>query len=206
MYYLKVIRCFRINKTSVVARFFHCNVLFFIVFFLKSIKMESLIEIRSFMKDKTILISGATGFIGKVLVEKLLRDCPDLHHIFILVRPKKGTNDITDRFNEYKENIIFDHVKKEKPHVMEKLLPIQGDLLQKSLGMSEDHYRLLCNSVNIVFHCAASIRFNDPLKSAVMLNSIGTKQMLDLAEQAKHLKVYWPHSLLYLCFYFKFYV
>lgn len=153
--------------------------------------MESLVEIKSFMKDKTILISGATGFIGKVLVEKLLRDCSDLARVYILVRPKSGTNDISSRFHEYKENMIFDHVKKEKPHVMEKLLAIQGDLLQKGLGMNGDDYRLLCDSVNIVYHCAASVRFSDPLKSAVLLNSLGTKQMLDLAEQAKHLKVYW---------------
>lgn len=155
--------------------------------------MDSLIEIKTFMKDKTILISGATGFIGKVLVEKLLRDCSDLARIYILLRPKSGSNDISARFNAYKENIIFDYIKQEKPQVMEKLLPIQGDLLQKGLGMNADDYHLLCDCVNIVYHCAASVRFSDPLKSAVLLNSIGTKQMLDLAEQAKHLKVYWPH-------------
>lgn len=162
--------------------------------------MDSLVEIKSFMKDKTILISGATGFIGKVLVEKLLRDCSDLARIYILVRPSKGSNDISTRFDDYKENIIFEHIKQTKPHVMEKLLPIQGDLLQKGLGMKVADYRLLCDCVNIVYHCAASVRFSDPLKSAVLLNSIGTKQMLDLAAQAKHLKVYRPQFYFVLNF------
>ncbi|XP_063700524.1 putative fatty acyl-CoA reductase CG5065 [Culicoides brevitarsis] len=152
--------------------------------------MDSLMSIKSFMRNATVLISGATGFIGKVLVEKLLRECPELANIYILVRPKKGTDDITSRFAEYKENIIFDHIKQTNPSVMEKLLPIQGDLMQNGLGMHENDYRLLCESVNIVYHCAASVRFSDPLKIAIKLNSLGTKQMLDLAEQAKNLKAF----------------
>uniref|UniRef100_A0A336M2M5 Fatty acyl-CoA reductase n=1 Tax=Culicoides sonorensis TaxID=179676 RepID=A0A336M2M5_CULSO len=153
--------------------------------------MNSLIDIKTFMKDKTILISGATGFIGKVLVEKLLRDCSDLKCIYILLRSKTNeSSDINSRFTEYKENMIFDFVKKEKPHVMEKLFAIRGDLMEKGLGMNTVDYQLLCERVNIVYHCAASVRFNDPLKCAIQLNSLGTKQMLDLAEQAKDLKAF----------------
>jgi FlaA1/EpsC-like NDP-sugar epimerase len=35
---------------------------------------------------RSIFITGATGFVGKVLVEKLLRSCPDIAKIYILVR------------------------------------------------------------------------------------------------------------------------
>jgi fatty acyl-CoA reductase len=34
-------------------------------------------------------VTGATGFLGKVLLEKLLEACPDVGHIFVLVRPKR---------------------------------------------------------------------------------------------------------------------
>jgi thioester reductase-like protein len=59
-------------------------------------------EIASFYKNKSIFITGATGFIGKVLIEKLLRSCYDLDKIYLLVRSKKGhnpnqrLNDLTD--------------------------------------------------------------------------------------------------------------
>ena len=33
-------------------------------------------EIRNFYRGKSILITGSTGFMGKVLVHKLLSDCP----------------------------------------------------------------------------------------------------------------------------------
>ena len=39
---------------------------------------------------KSVLITGATGFIGKVLVEKLLRSCPDIKALYLMVRPKAG--------------------------------------------------------------------------------------------------------------------
>lgn len=46
--------------------------------------------IAAFYGGKSILITGATGFLGKVLMEKLFRTCPDLKVIYILVRPKAG--------------------------------------------------------------------------------------------------------------------
>jgi thioester reductase-like protein len=47
-------------------------------------------EIINYYKDKSIFITGATGFLGKVLIEKLLRTCYDLKKIYILIRHKKG--------------------------------------------------------------------------------------------------------------------
>lgn len=47
-------------------------------------------SIPEYYAGKSILITGATGFMGKVLVEKLLRSCPEVKAIYILVRPKAG--------------------------------------------------------------------------------------------------------------------
>lgn len=46
--------------------------------------------IAAFYGGKSILITGATGFLGKVLMEKLFRTSPDLKVIYVLVRPKAG--------------------------------------------------------------------------------------------------------------------
>lgn len=52
-------------------------------------------DIQEFYKGKSVFITGATGFLGKVLVEKLLRSCPGIDQIFVLVRSKKGKDTFT---------------------------------------------------------------------------------------------------------------
>lgn len=56
-------------------------------------------DIAEYYKNKTIFITGATGFIGKVLIEKLLRSCTQLNTIYVLVRTKKG-HSAKQRLNE----------------------------------------------------------------------------------------------------------
>jgi len=46
--------------------------------------------IPEYYRDKIVFITGATGFIGKVLVEKLLRSCPQVQAIYCLTRSKQG--------------------------------------------------------------------------------------------------------------------
>lgn len=47
-------------------------------------------QVASWYAGKNILITGATGFMGKVLVEKLLRSCPDVKGLYLLIRSKRG--------------------------------------------------------------------------------------------------------------------
>ena len=47
-------------------------------------------DIAGYYQGKIVFITGGTGFIGKVVVEKLLRACPNIKRIYFLVRPKKG--------------------------------------------------------------------------------------------------------------------
>ena len=52
--------------------------------------MESTKGIASFYDGKTIFLTGGSGFLGKVLIEKLLRSCPGVKKILMLLRTKKG--------------------------------------------------------------------------------------------------------------------
>lgn len=46
--------------------------------------------IKSFYKNACVLVTGGTGFLGKVLIEKLLRTCEDIQCVYVLVRSKRG--------------------------------------------------------------------------------------------------------------------
>ena len=56
-------------------------------------------EIAEFYDSRCVLITGATGFMGKVLVEKLLRSCPGIQTIFLLMRAKSGA-DVRTRLHD----------------------------------------------------------------------------------------------------------
>lgn len=43
-----------------------------------------------FYAGKSVFVTGATGFMGKVLLEKMLRCLPSLEKIYILTRAKRG--------------------------------------------------------------------------------------------------------------------
>ncbi|KAL1414453.1 hypothetical protein MTO96_000857 [Rhipicephalus appendiculatus] len=47
-------------------------------------------QVSDFYKDREVLITGGTGFIGKVLLEKLLRSCSGLRRVYLLVRSRRG--------------------------------------------------------------------------------------------------------------------
>lgn len=54
--------------------------------------MAPSMSVAEYYAGKSIFITGATGFMGKVIVEKLLRTCPDIKKIYLLMRGKKGHN------------------------------------------------------------------------------------------------------------------
>jgi len=66
-------------------------------------------SIDAFFAETVILLTGATGFLGKVLLEKLLRSCPRVGTIFILIRPKRNQS-LEERFKELLENPVRRHL------------------------------------------------------------------------------------------------
>lgn len=141
-------------------------------------------------KNKSVLITGATGFLGKVLVEKLLRSCKDISKVYIILRSKSGQS-LKTRFQNFKNSQVFDNLRLSSSSALKKLIAIEGDLMISPLaGISNDNIATLKKNVNFVFHCAASVKFDEPLKIAIMINTISTRNMLDLAEDFRHLQAF----------------
>lgn len=67
--------------------------------------MSDVDRVSALYKERHVLITGGTGFMGKVFVEKLLRNVPDIGKIYLLIRVKKG-KDPKDRLVEMFENPV----------------------------------------------------------------------------------------------------
>ena len=52
--------------------------------------LDNEMSLYSFYEDKNILITGGTGFVGKVLLEKILRSL-DSNKIYLIIRDSKQT-------------------------------------------------------------------------------------------------------------------
>ncbi|KAG4068112.1 hypothetical protein HA402_001537 [Bradysia odoriphaga] len=138
--------------------------------------------------ERCVFITGGTGFVGKVLVEKLLRSCPEIETIYLLMRPKRG-QDVAARLNDLLNSTIFDTIRREKIHELKKIVPICGDVTLIQLGISESDQELLCRRVSVVYHLAATIKFDEQLKLAVKINMLGTRSLLELCHRMVHLDV-----------------
>ncbi|XP_072948663.1 putative fatty acyl-CoA reductase CG5065 [Epargyreus clarus] len=156
--------------------------------FLEDRDFSDVPKIPEYYKGKTIFITGGSGFMGKVLIEKLLYSCTDLARMYLLLRSKKGVA-AEDRLKAIYDSQCFDRLKRDRPGVFEsKVFFIAGDVSEPGLGLSEEDRQVIANRVNIVFHVAASVRFDDPLKVAARLNLRGTRDMMALAYEIKNLE------------------
>jgi fatty acyl-CoA reductase len=142
--------------------------------------------IPQFFKGREIFITGGTGFIGKVLIEKLLRSCPEIEKIYLLMRARKGQS-IHERVASITNSMLFDALRKKNPKFLEKLVPIDGDITKLGLGISKSDLELMKN-VSIIFHSAASVRFDDSMKYAILMNTRGTREVMTFAESLKSIK------------------
>lgn len=151
--------------------------------------MREIFVVETFA-SKSVLVTGSTGFLGKVLLEKLLRSCQKIDKIFIPLRSKGGKT-LKQRFEALKNSVVFENVKKLNPELLDKLIPIEADLMISPFAnISEDNLKELKESVNFVFHCAASVKFDEPLKKAIQMNTIATRNLLDMSTSFKNLEAF----------------
>ncbi|XP_078052126.1 putative fatty acyl-CoA reductase CG5065 isoform X2 [Augochlora pura] len=149
--------------------------------------MGELTEIQSFYKGKNLFITGGTGFMGKVLIEKLLYSCTDVNKIYVLIRSKKGRSPEI-RVDEMFKLPMFERIRNQKPQTMKKVVALSGDVSLDHLGLTEAQLEMLMDEIDVVFHCAATLRLEAKLTDAIEMNTIGTRRVLDLAKKMKRLK------------------
>lgn len=125
-------------------------------------EMESS-AISDFFSDRSVFLTGASGFLGKVIIEKLLRDCPNIKTIYILLRAKGG-QDSRQRLRELLDSVVFERLQSENTSQLSKVVPINGDVTFPELGISLTDLATLVENVSIVIHSAATIRFDEPLR------------------------------------------
>lgn len=73
---------------------------------------------------------------------------------------------------------------------MKKVQPVIGELSEPNFGMKDDVMKELQNKVNIIYHSAATIKFNTHLRQAINTNLTGTLRTIEFAKSLKNLSSY----------------
>lgn len=153
-------------------------------------------SIAAYYAGKSVFLTGGSGFIGKVIIEKLLRACPEIINIYMLIRPKKGMS-CEERVKKVFQIPLFRKLNKIDPNACKKVIAVPGDITEKGLGMSAEDWKLVTENVNIVIHSAAAVRFAEPLRIAMEMNVIAVRHVLALVRDIKRLDVFCHISTAY---------
>lgn len=133
------------------------------------------------MARPTYFVTGYPGFIGRRLVQFIAERAKD-GRIYLLVQPKFLAQARAE-------------VGKLKGPPIEVLT---GDIVDLHLGLSGDEYQRLSSEVTHVFHLAAISYLGMPHKTAYRVNVEGTRNVLELARDAKNLERFVHFSTTYV--------
>lgn len=142
-------------------------------------------SVRAFYRGKTVFLTGATGFVGRFLVYKMLKDL-EIRRIYICLRTKKGVA-VDERERQFKNLELFSYLPDKS--LLDKVTVMAGDVNLPNLGLSETDLQTVYEEVNIVYHSAATVRFNEDLKVASTLHILGTKYVIDISKRIKNLDI-----------------
>jgi len=131
------------------------------------------------LTGKTLLITGASGFLGKAVLATCLRELPELGAIRLLLRAPSDEAATERLRHQVLGARAFDggrSVETELTLETGRLSAFAGDVTAPGLGREAP---LDLSDVDAVIHCAASVSFEQPLDEMLELNVLGTLAIVE---------------------------
>lgn len=156
---------------------------------------ESSSKVLGQLRGKRVLITGTTGFLGKVVLEKLIRAVPDIGGIYLLIRGNKRHPDARGRFlNEIATSSIFDRLREAdldgfEAFIEDRVHCITGEVTEPCFGMSKDACSKLAGELDAVINSAASVNFREELDKALSINTLCLENIAGMARLNPRLAV-----------------
>ena len=147
-------------------------------------------RVRDALAGRRFFITGATGFLGTALVERILRSVPD-SQVVLLIRPGRRATPWQRATKEILKNDCFDRLRDELGDGFDvamaaRVSAVAGDVATDGLGMDADGLEAM-SRCDIVVHSAASVSFDSPLDAAVEVNLLGPSRVAEAFVAARAL-------------------
>ncbi len=160
--------------------------------FTEPMTQSSLPPLAEVFAGRRILVTGATGFLAKAWLAKVLRDLPDVGRIVLLLRPRRRPDGSMITAGERLEREVlgssaFRRLRSElgegfDARARERVCAIEGDLTSEALGLSPGDAEI-ANSVDLIVNSAATVVFDERLDLALAINTLGVRRLLELARR-----------------------
>jgi long-chain acyl-CoA synthetase len=135
--------------------------------------------------DKTVLLLGGTGFVGKVLLAMMLDRFPEMKHLIVQARRKKNVSGEQRFYSEVLHSpplrAIVERMGGE-PALRQKVQVVEGDLDQPLCGIGAEQIEQLKSRVDIVVNLAGVVDFDPPVNESVEPNVYGTQHLIELVK------------------------
>ncbi|KAJ4831978.1 hypothetical protein Tsubulata_050068 [Turnera subulata] len=163
-------------------------------------------DVLPFLENKNILVTGATGFLAKIFVEKILRVQPNIQKIYLLLRAaddksasQRLQNEVTEKdlFRVLKENLGSNF----NSFLTQKIVLVVGDIsLGEDLGVKEPKLRQeMWSRLDVIVNLAATTNFDERYDVALGTNTLGAKHVVCFAKKCERLQVLVHVSTAYVC-------
>ncbi|CAL1403968.1 unnamed protein product [Linum trigynum] len=152
-------------------------------------------SVVQFLEDRAVLITGATGFLAKIFLEKVLREQPNVKRMYLLLRAADAKA-ASQRFHSEIVGKELFRVVKEKfgenlsTILSDKIVLVPGDIsVDEGLGVSSlELKQQMWNEVDIIVNLAASTNFDERYDIAMGLNTMGAKHVVSFGHNCPNLK------------------
>ncbi|CAL5000562.1 unnamed protein product [Urochloa decumbens] len=167
--------------------------------------MESMDAARiiGYLKGKSILVTGSTGFLGKILVEKILRVQPHVHKMYLLVRAIDAPSAKQRVQQEVIGTELFGLLRDKygegfDSFIGEKIVALAGDITGEDLGLDAPTLHDLAKHMDVIVNIAATTNFYERYDVSLDVNVMGVKHLCQFAKQCANLKMLMHVSTAYV--------
>ncbi len=136
---------------------------------------------------KAILLTGATGFIGTSLLHTLLQHTDAT--VYCLVRAQT----LTEGYQRLRQSLQQNLPNVDIPY--SRIKPLIGNIARPLLGLEREQFKHLANTIDVIYHSAASVNLFYPYGALKAANVLGTQSILKLASYDRLKPVHYISTL-----------